>query len=64
LAYLVSERYDLVVKKLPFKFTQFDYSMIWHPRSEHSASQQWLRSIVKEECGHLIAKRIIDMILI
>ncbi|MDF2400190.1 LysR family transcriptional regulator [Aeromonas sp. 5HA1] len=64
LAYLVSERYDLVVKKLPFKFTPFDYSMIWHPRSEHSASQEWLRSIVKEECGHLIAKRIIDMILI
>jgi DNA-binding transcriptional LysR family regulator len=61
LAYLVSERYDLVVKALPFQFTPFDYSMIWHPRCEHSPAQQWLRSIVKEECGKLIAKRVEDM---
>ncbi|HGS4463393.1 TPA: LysR family transcriptional regulator [Vibrio metschnikovii] len=58
LAYLVSERYDLTVKPLPFHFTPFDYSMIWHPRCEHSPSQEWLRSIVKEECGKLIAKRV------
>ncbi len=61
LAYLVAERYDLVVKPLPFQFTPFDYSMIWHPRCEHSPAQEWLRSIVKEECGKLIAKRVEDM---
>ncbi len=61
LAYLVAERYDLVVKPLPFHFTPFDYSMIWHPRCEHSPAQEWLRGIVKEECGRLIAKRIEDM---
>lgn len=61
LAYLVAERYDLVVKPLPFQFTPFDYSMIWHPRCEHSPAQEWLRGIVKEECGRLIAKRIEDM---
>ncbi|MFC3022653.1 LysR family transcriptional regulator [Vibrio zhugei] len=61
LAYLVSERYDLIVKPLPFDFTPFDYSMIWHPRCEHSPAQKWLRSIVKEECGRLIAKRVEEM---
>ncbi|MGF1722807.1 LysR family transcriptional regulator [Vibrio kyushuensis] len=61
LAYLVAERYDLAVKPLPFQFTPFDYSMIWHPRCEHSPAQEWLRSIVKEECGRLIAKRVEDM---
>ncbi|WP_165309925.1 LysR family transcriptional regulator [Vibrio ziniensis] len=61
LAYLVAERHDLVVKPLPFHFTPFDYSMIWHPRCEHSPVQEWLRSIVKEECGKLIAKRVEDM---
>ncbi|MDV7105156.1 LysR family transcriptional regulator [Vibrio sp. TH_r3] len=61
LAYLVSERYDLIVKPLPFHFTPFDYSMIWHPRCDHSPVQEWLRSIVKEECGKLIAKRVEDM---
>ncbi|ODS09785.1 putative HTH-type transcriptional regulator YbdO [Vibrio scophthalmi] len=61
LAYLVAERYDLVVKPLPFQFTPFDYSLIWHPRCEHSPAQEWLRAIVKEECSRLIAKRIEDM---
>lgn len=61
LAYLVAERYDLVIKPLPFHFTPFDYSMIWHARCEHSPAQEWLRAIVKEECGRLIAKRIEDM---
>ncbi|OIQ25082.1 LysR family transcriptional regulator [uncultured Vibrio sp.] len=61
LAYLVAERYELVVKPLPFQFTPFDYSMIWHPRCEHSQVQEWLRSIVKEECGRLIAKRVEEM---
>ncbi|ANS84042.1 LysR family transcriptional regulator [Vibrio scophthalmi] len=61
LAYLVAERYDLVVKPLPFHFTPFDYSLIWHPRCEHSPAQEWLRAIVKEECSRLIAKRIEDM---
>ncbi|MDW6094723.1 LysR family transcriptional regulator [Vibrio rhizosphaerae] len=61
LAYLVSDRYELTVKPLPFHFTPFDYSMIWHPRCEHSPAQEWLRSIVKEECGKLIAKRVEDM---
>jgi DNA-binding transcriptional LysR family regulator len=58
LAYLVAQRYDLVVKPLPFKFTAFDYSMIWHTRCDNAPAQEWLRSIVKEECGRLIAKRI------
>ncbi len=61
LAYLVSERYELTVKPLPFHFTPFDYSMIWHDRCEHSPAHEWLRSIVKEECGKLIAKRVVDM---
>ena len=61
LAYLVADRYDLIVKPLPFQFTPFDYSMIWHPRSEHSPAQEWLRGIVKQECSRLIAKRIEDM---
>lgn len=61
LAYLVAERYDLVVKPLPFQFTPFDYSMIWHARCEHSPAQEWLRSVVREECSRLIAKRIEDM---
>lgn len=61
LAYLVAARYDLIVKPLPFDFTPFDYSMIWHPRCDHSPAQIWLRNIVKEECGRLIAKRVEDM---
>lgn len=61
LAYLVAERYDLVIKALPFRFTPFDYMMIWHPRCEHSASQQWLRNIVSQECSRLIAKRVEDL---
>ncbi|MFI0472468.1 LysR family transcriptional regulator [Halomonas sp. HMF6819] len=61
LAYLVSERHNLVVKPLPFHFTPFDYSMIWHPRCDYSPSQEWLRNLVKEECGKLIAKRVMDM---
>ncbi len=61
LAYLVAQRYDLVVKPLPFEFTPFDYSMIWHTRCDNAASQKWLREIVKQECGRLIAKRIDEM---
>lgn len=61
LAYLVSERYDLVIKPLPFEFTPFDYSMIWHPRCEYSSAQEWLRALLKEECGRLIAKRVDDL---
>ncbi|MDH5928276.1 LysR family transcriptional regulator [Vibrio lentus] len=61
LAYLVAERYDLVVKPLPFEFMPFDYSLIWHSRCDTSASQQWLRRVVKEECGELIQKRIADV---
>lgn len=61
LAYLVAERYDLLIKPLPFAFTPFDYSMIWHPRCEHSPSQEWLRNLLKEECGRLIAKRVEDL---
>ncbi|MDR9827122.1 LysR family transcriptional regulator [Vibrio sp. FNV 38] len=61
LAYLVADRYDLVVKPLPFAFTPFDYSMIWHPRCEHSPVQKWLRDTVKEECSRLIARRIEDI---
>lgn len=61
LAYLVAERYDLVIKSLPFQFTPFDYSMIWHARCEHSPAQEWLRGVLREECGRLIAKRIEDI---
>ena len=61
LAYLVAERYDLVIKKLPFQFTPFEYSMIWHARCEHSPAQDWLRGIVREECSRLISKRIDDI---
>ncbi|MFB9134544.1 LysR family transcriptional regulator [Vibrio olivae] len=61
LAYLVGERYGLVVKPLPFDFSAFDYSMIWHPRCDHSPAQAWLRKTLSQECGRLIAKRIEDM---
>ncbi|OLQ81330.1 LysR family transcriptional regulator [Photobacterium proteolyticum] len=61
LAYLVAEKHNLVIKSLPFEFKPFDYSLIWHPRCEHSASQIWLRNLLKEECGKLIDKRIYDM---
>ncbi len=61
LAYLVADRYDLLIKPLPFAFTPFDYSMIWHSRCEHSPAQEWLRNLLKEECGRLIAKRVEDL---
>lgn len=61
LAYLVAAQHDLVVKPLPFTFKPFDYSLIWHPRCEYSASQIWLRQLIREECGRLIDKRIHDM---
>ncbi len=61
LAYLVAEKHNLVIKSLPFEFKPFDYSLIWHPRCEHSASQIWLRNLLQEECGKLIDKRIHDM---
>ncbi len=61
LAYLAADQHQLVIKPLPFDFKPFDYSMIWHPRCEHSAAQIWLRHLLKEECGHLIAKRIHEM---
>ena len=64
LAYLVADKHDLVIKSLPFEFKPFDYSLIWHPRCEHSAPQIWLRNLIKEECGRLIDKRIHDMGLI
>ena len=61
LAYLVCNKYDLIIKPLPFDFKPFDYSLIWHPRCKHSAPQVWLRNLLKEECGKLINKRIQDM---
>ncbi|MEJ2766819.1 LysR family transcriptional regulator [Photobacterium sp. MCCC 1A19761] len=61
LAYLVAEKHNLVVKPLPFAFEPFDYSLIWHPRCEHSAAQIWLRDLIKEECGKLIARRVDEM---
>lgn len=60
LAYLVAKRYDLVVKELPFELP-FNYSMIWHPRCDHSASQDWLRNVFKEEFSRLIAQRVADI---
>ncbi len=60
LAYLVAKRYDLVVKELPF-IMPFNYSMIWHPRCEHSAAQDWLRNVFKEEFSRLIAQRVTDI---
>lgn len=61
LAYLVAETHNLIIKPLPFEFTPFDYSMIWHPRCEHSFAQEWLRNLLKEECGKLISKRVEDL---
>jgi len=61
LAYLLAEKHNLVVKALPFEFKPFQYSLIWHPRCDHSQPQIWLRNLLKEECGHLIDKRIHDM---
>ncbi len=61
LAYLVADKHDLVIKPLPFAFQPFDYSLLWHPRCEHSEAQQWLRNLIKEECGKLINSRIHDM---
>lgn len=64
LAYLVAERHNLIVKSLPFEFKPFEYSLIWHPRCEHSAAQIWLRNLLKEQCGKLINKRVHDMRLL
>ncbi|ANO34041.1 LysR family transcriptional regulator [Vibrio breoganii] len=61
LAYLVSERHDLVIKPLPFEFIPFDYSLIWHSRCDTSPAQKWLRGILKNECGRLIEKRVMDL---
>ncbi|GAB7218829.1 LysR family transcriptional regulator [Vibrio comitans] len=61
LAYLVSEKHDLVIKPLPFEFIPFDYSLIWHSRCDTSSSQKWLRGILKKECGRLIEKRVMDL---
>lgn len=58
LAYLVAEKHNLIVQPLPFAFKPFQYSLIWHPRCEHSAAQIWLRHLLKEQCGRLITKRI------
>ncbi len=58
LAYLVAKKYNLVVKKLPFRLTPFNYSLIWHSRCQHSPSQQWLREVLKQQCGKLIAERV------
>jgi len=57
----VAERHDLVIKSLPFELKPFDYSLIWHPRLEHSAAQRWLRQLLQQQCGHLIDQRIRDM---
>ena len=64
LAYLVAEQHNLIVKPLPFEFKPFEYSLIWHPRCEHSAPQIWLRNLLKEQCGRLIDKRVHDMGLV
>jgi len=64
LAYLVAEQHNLIVKPLPFEFKPFEYSLIWHPRCEHSAAQRWLRNLLKEQCGRLIDKRVHDMGLV
>nr|WP_256261017.1 LysR family transcriptional regulator [Shewanella sp. NIFS-20-20] len=61
LAYLVAERHQLVIKPLPFEFKPFQYSLAWHPRSEHAAPQQWLRQVIQQECGHLMDSRIRTM---
>lgn len=58
LAYLVAERYQLKVHSLPFEFQPFDYSLLWHPRVEHSPEQSWLRDLLVQECGKLIDERI------
>jgi len=61
LAYLVAEKHDLVVKPLPFAFKPFEYSLIWHPRCQHSAAQIWLRNLLTEQCGNLIEKRVHEL---
>jgi DNA-binding transcriptional LysR family regulator len=61
LAYLFADRYDLVIKPLPFEFTPFDYSLIWHARCDASPAQKWLRDVLKNECGRLIEKRVTEM---
>lgn len=64
LAYLVAEKHNLVVKPLPFEFKPFEYSLIWHPRCDHSAAQIWLRNLLKEECGQLMNKRVHELGLV
>ena len=61
LAYLVAEQHGLVIKRLPFEFKPFEYSLLWHARCEHSSAQRWIRSVLQEECGRLIDKRIEDL---
>ncbi|WP_435237378.1 LysR family transcriptional regulator [Psychromonas sp. PT13] len=57
LAYLVAEQHSLIVKPLPFEFDPFEYSLIWHPRCDHSTAQIWLRNVLKEQCGKLMEER-------
>ena len=64
LAYLVAEQHNLIVKPLPFEFKPFEYSLIWHPRCDYSASQIWLRNLLKEQCGRLMDKRVHDLGLV
>ncbi|UJF19319.1 LysR family transcriptional regulator [Vibrio sp. SS-MA-C1-2] len=54
LAYLYAERYQLVIKALPIDFKPFDYSLLWHPRSEHSAPHIWLRELIQKLCSEMI----------
>ncbi|WP_261816360.1 LysR family transcriptional regulator [Vibrio gallicus] len=61
LAYLMAERHDLVVKPLPFEFTPFEYSLVWHSRCDSAPAQKWLRSVIKQECIGLIEKRVTDV---
>lgn len=64
LAYLVAARHGLLIKPLPFEFKAFDYSLLWHPRCDHTAAQAWMRNLIKEECGSLIAQRRREMRLV
>lgn len=64
LAYLVAARHGLLIKRLPFDFKAFDYSLLWHPRCDHTAAQIWMRNLIKEECGSLIEQRSREMRLV
>ncbi len=42
---------DLVTATLPLSVAGISYGMIWHPRTEASPAQRWLRGLILQGVG-------------